>query len=290
MKKLLKQRTEALKTRVSQAVESRPETWQGFKHETMGLLDRILDRVPSTPPGKDGSWRLVESVSDEFEGDALNEDKWEPFNRNWRGRAPGWFNKENVVVGDDCLQLHSRLQSAPANYPAAFHTHPFSTAFVRSKTKVKYGYFEAKVHPADSCIASAFWFARNESESWNEIDVFEVSGKEGYDHKYTMNAHVFRVGGQNLERKLHHPQQISLPFRVCDEPFTAALDWTAESITWILNGNVVRELPNDHWHEEMWVQFDCETMPNWFGMPSCSDNRDVPCCYKVYYIRAWQRE
>ncbi|KAI0557457.1 DNA polymerase alpha catalytic subunit [Gracilaria domingensis] len=36
-----------------------------------------MDRVPSRPPGKNGKRRLVESVSDEFEGDSLNENKWE---------------------------------------------------------------------------------------------------------------------------------------------------------------------------------------------------------------------
>eukprot|EP00737_Agarophyton_chilense_P002971 gb/GEZJ01003435.1/.p1 GENE.gb/GEZJ01003435.1/~~gb/GEZJ01003435.1/.p1 ORF type:complete len:110 (+),score=2.30 gb/GEZJ01003435.1/:31-330(+) len=83
-----------------------------------------------------------------------------------------------------------------------------------------------------------------------------------------MNTHVFRKGGQILERKLHHPQSTTLPFRVCDETFITALECTPEYIRWIMNGNIVRQIPNEQWHEEMWVQVDCETMPHWFGMPS----------------------
>ncbi|PXF45120.1 Beta-porphyranase A [Gracilariopsis chorda] len=287
MKKFLKG-SSSLRDYVHQEFHDREEQICKLRQTGMGLLDRLFDRIPSRPPGTEGTWTLVEQVSDEFEGNSLDTSKWEPFNRNWRGRPPGWFNSENVTVGDDCLQLHSRLQDPPPGYPPDYHT--FSTAFVRSKTKVRYGYFEARVQPARSCISSAFWFVRNDAEAWNEIDVFEVSNKDGHECSFTMNAHVFRKGTQVMQRKLHHAQATTLPFRVCDQPFTAALDWTPQYLKWLVDGKVVRQLPNEHWHDHMWVQFDSETMPNWFGNPSCEDDRDVPCCYKVYYIRAWQRE
>lgn len=286
MKKFLKGSSSL--TDYARHFHDREEQLRKLRQNGMGLLDRLFDRIPSRPHGSEDAWTFVEEVSDEFEGNSLDTSKWEPFNRNWRGRAPGWFNSDNVRVGDDCLQLHSRLQDPPPGYPSDYHT--FSTAFVRSKAKVKYGYFEARVHPARSCIASAFWFVRNDREEWNEIDVFEVSNKEGYECQFTMNAHVFRKGGQMLQNKVHRPQAAPLNFGVCDQPFTAALDWTPEYLRWMVNGKVVREIANEHWHDHMWVQFDCETMPNWFGCPSRHGDHNVPCCYKVYYIRAWQRQ
>jgi hypothetical protein len=35
------------------------------------------------------------------------------------------------------------------------------------------------------------------------------------------------------------------------------------------------------------MNFDSETMPEWFGLP---EDKDLPSTYQVDYIRSWQHE
>jgi hypothetical protein len=42
---------------------------------------------------------------------------------------------------------------------------------------------------------------------------------------------------------------------------------------------------NTHWHQPLTLNFDSETMPNWFGLPKDSD---LPSTYSIEYVRAWK--
>ena len=58
------------------------------------------------PKPKAKKWVLVEQLSDEFEGDTLDESKWKNTNpKGWKGRAPGIFKKDVVSVADGQLRL-----------------------------------------------------------------------------------------------------------------------------------------------------------------------------------------
>jgi hypothetical protein len=47
-------------------------------------------------------------------------------------------------------------------------------------------------------------------------------------------------------------------------------------------------MKNTHWHQPLTLNFDSETMPNWFGMPR---DQDLPSTFRIRYVRAWkQRE
>lgn len=256
----------------------------------MGFFDRLFHRGGSVsapgPLGIVGDWEPVSELTDEFEGSQLDASKWESFNKNWKGRAPGWFNPENVSVSDGALKLTSRVQDPPNGYPADYRT--FSTAFVRSKARLRYGCVEAVVQPADSVTSSAFWLVHNQRATWNEIDVFEVSQAAGHQRKFHMNAHVFRRGGVRLAKTESRPRWVELAHRTCDRAFVVAIERTPEKLTWYVDGRPVRQEPNSDWHEAMFVQFDCETMGNWFGLPDTADPR-LPATFKVFGVRTWRR-
>ena len=42
-----------------------------------------------------------------------------------------------------------------------------------------------------------------------------------------------------------------------------------------------------HWHQPLFLIFDSETMPQWFGMP---DDNDLPSTFSVEYVRAWKQK
>lgn len=84
-------------------------------------------------------------MSDEFEGMQFDLTKWVDHNRTWKGRAPGWFSKDNVRIyeGAHRIALYLELREEnqrPPGYPAQYKD--FSTAFVRTHKVRKYGYFE----------------------------------------------------------------------------------------------------------------------------------------------------
>ena len=49
---------------------------------------------------------------------------------------------------------------------------------------------------------------------------------------------------------------------------------------------LVRSVENTHWHQPLYLIFDSETMPEWFGMPN---DKDLPSTLSVEYVRAWKR-
>jgi hypothetical protein len=54
-----------------------------------------------------------------------------------------------------------------------------------------------------------------------------------------------------------------------------------------LDGVLVRTVQNTHWHNPLYLIFDSETMPNWYGMPN---DADLPSTLSIEYVRAWARE
>ena len=62
---------------------------------------------------------------------------------------------------------------------------------------------------------------------------------------------------------------------------------TPDEIRYYVDGVVVRTVENTHWHQPLFLIFDSETMPKWFGMP---DDEDLPSTYSIEYVRAWKQE
>ena len=64
----------------------------------------------STPPCPLGDgYEFAPELSDEFNGDSLDLDKWFDFNPAWRGRKPALFSRKNVAVADGSLHLTASL-------------------------------------------------------------------------------------------------------------------------------------------------------------------------------------
>ena len=50
---------------------------------------------------------------------------------------------------------------------------------------------------------------------------------------------------------------------------------------------VVHEQENTHWHQPLHLNFDSETMPDWFGLP---DKKDLPATFSIDYVRSWRKK
>ena len=239
-------------------------------------------------PPSPSKWEPIPELTDEFEGDKLDSKKWHDRNPDWKGRFPGFFSRNNVSVSDGKLHLTARVENLP-NLPKGYHT--FTTAAVKSKTRALYGYFEIKCKPMNSRASSAFWFyagdqAKGKTTWWTEIDVFEICGRcPKRDRVYHMNVHVF-VTPEDGKKHWCRNGRWKAPFRFADGFHVYALEWDTKVIRWYVDGKMVREAKNTHWHQPLHMNFDSETMPKWFGLPK---KENLPSTFSIEYVRSWKK-
>lgn len=237
-------------------------------------------------PPKGSPWVTIPELTDEFNGHSLDTEKWHDHNPRWKGRKPGFFSPNNVAVKDGELQLTAKAEDRP-DVPSGYHT--FTTAAVKSTTLVKYGYFEARCKAMDSRASSAFWFYQNTPEIWTEIDVFEIGGRApGHEKAVHMNAHVFHTPNYKGTTKDHitDPKTWEAAGRLADRYHVYGLEWDKNHIKWYVDGKCVRTKKNEYWHQPLHMNFDSETMGNWFGLPK---KENLPSTFRIDYIRSWKK-
>jgi len=245
----------------------------------------VTDAYPLSDQQNKGDWSKLEPMSDEFEGKALDRSKWTVGMSWWKGRQPALFSDKNVTVSDGKLHLTMRKEPVPPQFERLGY-HDYTSAALNTRARSSYGYYEVKAKPMNSGGSSSFWFQQDETPGWQtEIDVFEIGGKaKGFESKDNMTVHVFRT-----PQKKEHWQVGGAwvaPWRLADDYHVYGLDWRKDEITYYVDGVPVQTVENTHWHQPLYLIFDSETMPDWFGMP---DDADLPSTFSVEYVRAWKR-
>lgn len=250
------------------------------------LKDGLFDGDEFTP---------IRDFTDNFRG-SFNSKKWYDINPRWKGRQPGLFAAKNVKQKRNKLLLKGVYEdensTAFDNAPPGYET--YTTAYVMTKKRVRYGYFEVKAKPSNSRLSSSFWASQDTPTKWTEIDVYELGGgaeNKGIDfrRRINMNLHVFRNVKKGIEPGVN---TISKPGFYTHSSFLRSkfnvygIDWSKKWITWTFNGRAIRRERNKYWKQALPIKFDVETMPNWFGLPS---KETLPATYKIKYIRTWSR-
>ncbi|WP_282135738.1 HYR domain-containing protein [Seonamhaeicola maritimus] len=134
-----------------------------------------------TPNGK--KWTKVDSMSDEFNGNALDEVKWKNTDPNqWIGRPPGLFKKNTVSIADGNLRLTADELPAPEVVNGHNFTHAGS--YITSTTSIGPGhYFECKMRSSQTFMSSTFWLINKRNEGTGcdrrttEFDIQECVGE-----------------------------------------------------------------------------------------------------------------
>lgn len=262
-----------------------PEAWTltGPLGETP---KRVTEALPLSHQSEVGVWVKYDPMSDEFDKDSLDTDKWVRNMHWWKGRQPALFKAENVTVENGRLLLTMRKEPVAEEYRKQGY-HDYTSAAVHSRDRTCYGYFEVKARPMNSGGSSSFWFQQDTAPGWaTEIDVFEIGGKApGHENKYHMNLHVFRTPAE--KRHWSIGGDWNAPWRLADDFHIYGLEWDAEFVRYFVDGVLVRRVRNTHWHQPLYLIFDSETMPDWFGMPN---DKDLPSIFQIKYVRAWKKQ
>lgn len=191
----------------AQVFNTSPQKWAvaiaqqadaGTRVGPLGLTPtHVTPDLPLSDQANAGGWKLDTRLSDEFNGSALNADRWHVNNATGTdslGRKPALFLPENAKLGNGNLNITFRKQTLPEKYVALGYK-DYSSAMVRTNEQGMYGYYEARAKPMNSAGSSAFWLAwTGLPDNATEIDIFEIGGKtrnEAFDRRYNMNAHVW---------------------------------------------------------------------------------------------------
>ncbi len=246
----------------------------------------VTDALPLSDQQNKSDWVKFEPMSDEFDGPALDTNKWHVGLEWWKGRPPAPFLAKNVTIQGGQLHLTMRKEKLPPEFdPSRYHD--YSSAALHSRARTAYGYFEVSARPMNSAGSSAFWFQQDATPNWRtEIDVFEIGGNaNGFERKDNMNVHVFETPDEKRHWDRHG--EWLAPWRWADAFHVFGLEWNADEINYFVDGVMVRRVPNTHWHQPLYLIFDSETMTGWFGMPA---DADLPSTFTVEYVRAWKRK
>ncbi len=257
-----------------------------LKHETIDL--------PLFDQANQGGWRIVQGMTDEFDGSVLDDQKWWDHYPAWHGRVPARFLPENIKVADGKLSLALRkdatLPRERLHKDVEGEYFGFSSAAVVSKTAITYGCFEVKIKPAHATCTSSFWFNGgavngDKVERKIEIDVFELAaGHEGRENRFGMNMHVFKE--PESEGHWSNWGNWEAPFRWSEDFHTVNLVWSPEWIRYYVDGHCVRTTRNVAWHVPLQMVFDMEIM-SWLPRP---ENNQLPATYEIEYVRSWTRD
>lgn len=266
--------------------------------------------APHSDPENGAGWVLNQNISDEFEGNELDQSKWFVEGANgdyyiWKGRAPSQFVPHNVIVEDGTLKLRTQWEPdydfakedyGDGNMGSSKYGEykgkpmPITTAAVISRKRFLHGYMEVKSKVGNAAITGAFWALGYEQE----LDVYELMGnpkKAGKIHAKSSlaTAHDWSPPAERPTNVFEHVEE--LPYRVADDFHVFGAEWGLDYLKLYIDGKLVHHFTQDDvgldWilNNPMEVWLDSEIF-YWLGMPH---KEELPVDFEIEYVRVWQK-
>lgn len=172
--------------------------------------------------------------SDEFEGNALDEEKWSYQRGTWNGsNVQNCYVDENTTVADGVLKITAKYEP---DYDCFTGIRDFTSGFVQTRNRVNwtYGYFEAKVKvPKSDSTWPAFWMSPQDDVygAWpqsGEIDIFEIRGHDMT--KSYGNAHWGTSSADRVQQKGEYE------IGDADNWHVYAVDWVEGELNFYIDG------------------------------------------------------
>ncbi|HOR98288.1 MAG TPA: family 16 glycosylhydrolase [Kiritimatiellia bacterium] len=260
-----------------------------------------------------GKWELDTSVSDEFDADSLDKTKWWDYAPHWPGR-PGVYRTlaRNVSQREGCLLLTTdKVPDSEIPYEARMDgMQGYTCALVKSRKKVIYGYFEARIKATPAAIRNAFWLYDPLSDDLNrkyspgdvseEIDICEILGKHQPGDKnqsyvtshYT--HHYLTPYYEGICNNLNVPLGVMRELAFCPSAdyHVYGLLWTKDELVWYVDNVESARMPTGSFAQggfrrPLHVVLDTE-VNDWSGAKvSELDARTLPATAKVDWFRRW---
>ena len=172
--------------------------------------------------------------SDEFDGNNLDETKWNYQRGTWNGsEVQNCYVDANTSVSGGSLKITAEY--AP-NYNCFNQSRDFTSGFVQTKDKMSwtFGYFEARVKvPASNSTWPAFWMSPQSQVygGWpqsGEIDIFEIRG-----HDMT-ESHGNAIWGNSSTDRTQNSG--TYPINDANNWHIYALEWSLGELKYYIDG------------------------------------------------------
>jgi beta-glucanase (GH16 family) len=214
-----------------------------------------LVTVTSCKQSEPPSFSRVLVWSDEFDGNELDESKWEvqlgtgisEGLQFWGNNEAQFYRRENISVEDGMLKIRAQRENIPETSLL------YTSARIRTKNKAdfKYGRIEARIRMDNtSGLWHAFWMLPSSpNASWpftGEIDIMEYVGN-------MPNSILHYIHFANEEGE-HRYKGVSVPLATANSQFHVyAVEWDETEIVWYIDDLMTQRITRD----------DPEAGPTW---------------------------
>jgi beta-glucanase (GH16 family) len=237
----------------------------GLKAADTPMQAADIDANTPASAAKPG-WDLT--FSDEFEGQAVNTNKWNIQNHGER-------LAKNVALSDGILRLVTRRDEKG-----------WTSAWLATRTfRQQYGWFECRFRIAGaSGLNNAFWLntpperlaLKDPKAARFEIDIVEAH----YPQHVGMTLHNWQGKRSGSGHKHKADSDLSKDFH------TYALEWTPKELIWYFDGQKVHTLPHTICNDDEQVLLSTKVAP-FAGKPSPAlDGKSMD----VDYVRIYQKK
>ncbi|AUS05479.1 family 16 glycosylhydrolase [Pseudotamlana carrageenivorans] len=235
---------------------------QKSAHQTQKTKAQV---VPFSDPKNRGDWRLSTEVSDEFDTQEIDEEKWyivgkfengkpvykhpdKPNKKVWKGRAPSQFSGRNYRLENGKLILEARWEpdfpfSEDIVTPVFGEALPYeniTTPCIIGRKDFKYGYIEIKSKAANAPVSSAFWATGNNLE----FDFYETYGGTINPNKKHLDNQLWWSirDWKNLRGKPTYTEKKDVGFRIADDWHIWGIEWSEKGVKYFIDGKLFSEV------------------------------------------------
>lgn len=241
--------------------------------------------LPLSDPMNNGGWVLNKEVSDEFDADKVDEDRWfivgkfkdgkpqyvhpdDPDKWVWKGRAPSQFSGRNYRLEDGKLMLEARWEPdfpftdeirKPTFGEPMKHENITTPCFI-GRRSFTYGYIEIKSKSADAEVTSAFWSMGPKME----FDFFESFGDSREDpNKVHLDSELWwsiRDWEKPVGGKPSYTERKQLGFRMADDFHVYGIEWSEDGINYYIDGELFSSVTPEQ--ATQWAKQNREGLPD----------------------------
>lgn len=243
---------------------------------TVSVADVPLPLAASTL-----GWIHEPAYSDEFDGQALDQNKWNNKIGSWKNWT---WRPENVAVADGHLAISMAYEPHQRDGQDIFYT----SGIVMHRQPILYGYFEARIKGASLYpgVCPAFWAWHKEKDKWTEIDFVEMTEHPLGPRILETNTHLFRHPALPNGKPLHESRIYRADWDPRDDFHVYGSEWDDKQIRWYVDGKLVASRVNDYWHQPLDLTLSLGLRPPLSTTPS---SVGLPTTFLVDYIRVWKK-
>ncbi|CDF79816.1 beta-porphyranase B (GH16) [Formosa agariphila KMM 3901] len=272
---------------------------------TILITNKLIAQIEA-PNGK--SWKLIESLSDEFDGNTLNTKKWvaDPEGHpdfGWIGRPPALFKESSINVTNGFMDIEvGKLKETYVSHKYKnTQNYTYYGGIIRAVKPVSYGhYFESKFKMSKTEMGGGFWLmSKNICGKKHEIDITESVGSvsplaEEWGKVWDKIMHSNTIFRETSCNKAERDQAMTIPEVKNSETFYTYGCWwkSPTELLFYLNGEYQYTLtPPANFNQDMFIHFSIEAydwnpIPEDGGKVASANKKDRTA--NIDYIRTYK--